>query len=113
MGDGEASNSELNAVIDDLRQSGLAVTEHGESLAAVHSASDGTLEAALGGWRGESAHAMLVRSAEWPTMTHELLTRLGAHAEDFHGASRTFLDMVDEHVRALASVQRPAASAVR
>ena len=76
--------------IEKLTTSGLAVTNHGEDVAAKHVTADGKIETAQGGWQGQSAAAMATRWAAWQETTGTLLTRMSGHAQGCTTARRAF-----------------------
>ena len=76
--------------IDKLTTSGLAVTNHGEDVAAKHAAADGKIETASVGWQGRSAAAMATRWAAWQETTSTLLTRMSGHAQGLHNGAQGF-----------------------
>jgi uncharacterized protein YukE len=78
--------------IEKLTTSGLAVTNHGEDVAAKHAAADGKIETASGGWQGQSAAAMAIRWAAWQKTTSTLLTRMSDHAQGLHNGAQGFSD---------------------
>ncbi|BBZ35616.1 hypothetical protein [Mycolicibacterium confluentis] len=113
MGDrAYAAGDELRAVTEDLADSGLTVTAHGEGVAESHATSDAAVENALSGWCGRSAAAMLARSQEWSSTTSMLLVRLGAHAGGLHACSQTFAAMSAEHAAAIGKVHSKSSATV-
>ncbi len=80
----------LRVVIEDLVASAVAVTGHGEDLAAAHAAADGRLEAAQSGWQGRSAAALGAVTARWAEDGRQLLARLGEHADRLCVCAREF-----------------------
>jgi uncharacterized protein YukE len=83
----------LKANIEHLATSGVAVTGHGEDLAAQHSAADGRIEAAQRGWQGLSAVAMSARTEAWRSTTSALLARMSDHAQGLHSTALEFVEM--------------------
>ena len=91
----------LKVNIEDLAASGVAVTGHGEDVAAKHAAADGRVDAAQAGWQGASAAAMAALSSQWSTTTTALVTRLSDHAQGLHASAEGFAEMEQRHSRAL------------
>lgn len=91
----------LDVNIEDLVASGVAVTGHGEDMAAKHCAADSRIDGAQGGWQGRSAAAMTTRMAAWSATTTTLLTRLSDHAQGLHTSARCFCEMEQRHADAL------------
>lgn len=76
----------------DLVAAGIAVTTHGEDLAARHLTVDGMIGAALPGWRGRSAVALGALADQWTTTTTAVLARLREHAAALHTAAAGFAE---------------------
>ena len=91
----------LDVNIEDLVASGVAVTGHGEDMAAEHCTSDSRIDGARGGWQGLSAAAMTTRMAAWSATTTTLLTRLSDHAQGLHTSAQCFCEMEERHAEAL------------
>jgi uncharacterized protein YukE len=86
--------------LGDLVASGLAVTAHGEDLAARHFAADGLIDASVAGWRGQSAVALGVLADQWAATTAGLLVRLREDASALHTSALAFA----EHEQRAAAV---------
>lgn len=82
----------LRANVEELVASGVAVTNHGESMATAHAAADGRIESAQTGWQGTSAAALAVKSAAWATTTGTLLTRMSDHAQGLHTGAQGYAE---------------------
>ncbi len=80
----------LRVVVEDLVASAVAVTGHGEDLAAVLVAADGRIEAAQSGWQGRSAVALGAVAARWASDGHDVMTRMGEHASRLQVSAREF-----------------------
>ncbi|MGB3485287.1 MAG: WXG100 family type VII secretion target [Mycobacterium sp.] len=91
----------LKVSIEDLVASGVAVTGHGENVAAKHCTADSRIESAQGGWQGQSAASMALRMAAWSITTTTLLTRLSDHAQGLHTCAQEFCSMEERHAEAL------------
>ncbi len=98
----------LKVNIEDLAASGVAVTGHGEDVAAKHAAADGRIDAATAGWQGASAAAIAILSEQWSATTSALVTRLSDHAQGLHTSAQAFAEMEARHSQAL---QQPARAA--
>ncbi|SBS77677.1 conserved hypothetical protein [uncultured Mycobacterium sp.] len=98
----------LRVNIEDLAASGVAVTNHGEDVAAQHAAAASRIDAAQAGWQGASALAMTALSEQWLATTAGLVTRLSDHAQGLHTSAQGFAEMEQRNSQAL---QQPARAA--
>lgn len=98
----------LRVNIEDLAASGVAVTGHGEDVAAKHAAAASRIDAAQSGWQGASALAMTALSEQWLATTATLVTRLSDHAQGLHASAQGFTEMEQRNSQAL---QEPAQAA--
>jgi uncharacterized protein YukE len=80
----------LRVNLEDLLVAGVAVSGHGEDLAAAHAAADGRIDAARSGWQGVSAAALGERAQGWAAATDSLLARLGDHAHGLNACAHEF-----------------------
>jgi uncharacterized protein YukE len=94
----------LRVNIEDLVASGVAVTNHGEEVAARHAAADSRVEAAQFGWQGLSSAALSACAESWRTTTSTLLTRMSDHAQGLHGSAHAFAEMEYTNSQALEVV---------
>lgn len=78
----------LRVTLEDLTTSGMAVTGHGESVAAEHATADGRIADAQSGWSGTSSAALATKATAWTQATAELLTRMFDHAQGLHDAAQ-------------------------
>lgn len=97
----------LRVSIEDLVACGMAVTAHGEDLAAAHTAADGRIDAALPGWQGRSAAALCARAAQWSQHSRVVLARIGDHAQVLHAGAARFRDHEQHGAQVLARQGRP------
>lgn len=97
----------LRVSIEDLAACGLAVTAHGEDLAAAHTAADGRIDAAMSGWQGRSAAALCARAAQWSQHSRALLARIGDHAQALHTGTAQLRAHEQRSAQALARQGRP------
>lgn len=97
----------LRVSIEDLAACGLAVTAHGEDLAAAHTAADGRIDAAMSGWQGRSAAALCARAAQWSQHSRVVLARIGDHAQVLHAGAARFHDHEQHGAQVLARQGRP------
>ena len=67
----------------DLRQSSDHMDMHHAELFAAHTAANGAIEEAQGGWVGASAAALQTKLAEWQAVTTDLCGDIAAHGEAF------------------------------
>ncbi len=95
----------LRVVIEDLAASAIAVTGHGEDLAAAHAAADGLLADAQSGWQGRSAVALAALASRWVDEGRSLVVRMGEHAERLNGCARQFWAQDQGGAGALDSVR--------
>lgn len=82
----------LRVNVQHLAASGVAVSNHGETVAAKHTAASERLVNAQTGWQGVSAAALTVKTASWTETTTALLTRLFDHAQGLHAGAVTFTE---------------------
>jgi uncharacterized protein YukE len=94
----------LRVNIEDLVVSGVAVTNHGEEVAARHAAADSKVEAAQFGWQGLSSAALSSCAQSWRTTTIALLTRMSDHAQGLNDSAHAFTGMDSTNSQALAAV---------
>jgi uncharacterized protein YukE len=94
----------LRVVIEDLVASAIAVTGHGEDLAAAHSAADGRVVDAQSGWQGRSAEALGALSVRWAEDGRALVARLSDHAQGLLAGSLQFVQQDQDSADALDSV---------
>jgi len=92
----------LEVQVSELVASGLAVTAHGEDLAARHLAADLLIDAAAPGWRGQSAAALAVLADQWPVSTAALLAGLREHAAALHTSALAFAEYEQRGAAVLA-----------
>jgi WXG100 family type VII secretion target len=71
----------------DLRLSSDHMDMHHAELLAAHTAANGAIEEAQGGWVGASAAALQTKFAEWQAVTTELCGDIAAHGEAFRTAA--------------------------
>lgn len=91
----------LEVTIGDLAASAMAVTSHGEDLAAAHATADGRVYAALAGWQGQSAAALAAKAAQWSRESTALLARLSFHAQGLHASAAGFWEDEQRSAQAL------------
>ena len=94
----------LRVVIEDLAASAIAVTGHGEDLAAAHSAADARVADAQSGWQGRSAEALGALASRWAEDGRALVARLSDHAQGLLAGSRQFVQQDQDSADALDSV---------
>jgi len=80
----------LRANVEDLAASGVAVTNHGETMATAHAAADSRIAGAQVGWQGASAAALAAKSVAWTTTTGTLLTNMSDHAQGLHTGAQGY-----------------------
>jgi uncharacterized protein YukE len=98
----------LGVNIEDLTAVGIAVTNHGEDLAAKHAAADSSIEAAQTGWQGASASALATKSAACLQTTSTLLIRMSDHAQGLHTSAHGFSEHEAQSSQALDAVAQSA-----
>lgn len=94
----------LRVNVEHLAVSGVAVTNHGETVAAEHAAADGRIASAHAGWRGLSAVALVVKSATWTETTAALLSRLSDHAQGLHNGAVVYSEGEAHSTRTMEQV---------
>jgi uncharacterized protein YukE len=80
----------FRVIIEDLAASALAITTHGEDLAAAHSAADGRLEDAQSGWQGRSAVALTALAARWASEGRSVVAQMGEYADRLQDCARQY-----------------------
>ncbi len=75
---------------EDLTASGVAVSDHGESMATEHAAAHGRIESAQFGWQGLSSAALVTKSTAWLHTTSDLLIRMSDHAQHLHDGAHIY-----------------------
>lgn len=80
----------LRVVVENLVASAVAVSGHGEDLAAAWVAADGRVDAAQSGWQGRSAAALAGLAERWAAEGRSVVTRMGEHAVRLHVSAREF-----------------------
>lgn len=80
----------------------VAVSSHGEELAARYALSDSRIDAAQAGWPGRAAAALTARAGQWSAEGRVLLARIAEHAQSLHAGALTF----DADERCAASTLR-------
>jgi uncharacterized protein YukE len=102
----------LNVKSQDLVTSGIAVTGHGEDVAAKRCIADTQIGTAQVGWQGRPAASISLRLAAWSTTTTQLLTHLTEHAQGLHTCPQEFRAMEERHAETLKEEARHANSIV-
>ncbi len=82
--------AEFKVDLADLTQWALAITGHGEHLAAAHVTADGRIATAELGWKGRSGAALSGRAPVWSARSTALVTRIGEHATAMHSSAHGF-----------------------
>lgn len=80
----------LRVIVEDLVASAVAVTGHGEDLAAAFGGADGRVEAAQSGWQGRSAVALAGLAERWASEGRSVVARMADHAVRLHVSAGEF-----------------------
>lgn len=75
-----------------------------QSVFARHSAADGVVDAAIGGWVGASRAALADLAGGWSRSTTELSLRIYRHGEALRVSALTFAEMDAAHARELSAI---------
>ena len=85
-----------------LLAAAAAIEEQTEAMVAVHACCDVAVRSALGGWIGQSRHALDELNASCTSGTASLASRLRDYSTALRSAATSFAEMDRLHARTLA-----------